>query len=621
MRLLAFLFSRIKLPLYPIFISFRLLESVLYTGEVVLSVYHWYVRFHFLVVEGSMKFDRSQLAFGAFYGVVMLGICMIMFLNVIPLNLPFSSPTPPVKFGAGWQTEDGKDVNVGQLYEVVNVAGEPITLSKQVPDEIYNDSYLNFISENVNVTFYIDGDIIYSFEGTDPLGYGGIEAYFHHVRMDKSYVGKDLVLQVTPAYDDTSCYLDETVICAVNDYSLYIMEKCGTSLFMSIIIFFMGLLMIVQYFSVPREYHAYNTFALGTASIAVGVWCALETHVPMLLLGKLTPYLLMLDLLIMYFLPFPLIVFFSSAISHRSRLAEHAALILSCCAIVVEAIVTLNGVLTVHTSDIIFYLLFASTFVIGFIIGIRSFILVRRDPSTKRMTRSTAVAVFILAAALLIYFIVYLISRSLDVDSMGILRIGFIVTQIVLFGGFMAKANKNSRSAAESEAMRKLAYLDALTGIGNRAAFDMAFDELEKREGEEVLDFMIVCFDVDDLKRVNDTYGHEFGDKHIIASSHMLVEAFGECGDIYRTGGDEFSMLVSAEKDPVNSYKRGLERLHKLEDEYNTINPERPIRISCGTCLFSQTATHTIREALNKADEAMYADKMSHKQEKASTRS
>ena len=565
--------------------------------------------------EGVMQTRTSDRVIGILYTAILVGVAVFMFMHVAPLNLPFSSPDPPIDFEDGWMTEDGQEISLKQLYNAADEPNEPIVLTKQLPGQFYNDSYLSFISGNVDLTAKMDDKIIYSYSGTDPLGYPGTEAYVHHIRMDKSYADQTLTLIVMPAYTDASSYLDDLVICSVNDFTLYLIQNYGMAFFMSLTIIFMGFLMIIQFFFVPREYHAYNTFALGIASIAIGIWCAIETHLPMLLFGKLTMYLIMLDNVIMYFMVSPLIVFFSSAMSHRSRVIERISFAASVIAFLFFAYSTMYGGVPIIKSTYIFYALFAFTIVLGVVAGIRSAILVHRDPSSKRIDRSTLIAVFICAFTLFAYFIVYLMSSRVDVDSIEILRIGFIATQVVLLVGFMRKGNDNTRAAAESEAMRKLAYVDALTGIGNRAAFDIACDKLEDQKKNENFDFMLVCFDVDDLKRINDTYGHEFGDKHLIAASSMLVEAFGDIGDLFRIGGDEFSMFVSGKANPKQLFAERLEKLRLLEEAYNKEHPDKGVRISSGTFCLSETEDRTIREVMTAADEAMYIDKISHKKE------
>lgn len=560
-----------------------------------------------------MKKVNADQIMGFVFGLVMLAVCAVLFANAVPLKLAPSSPDPPVEFEKGWITEDGAYVDVDYLYEQAKAPGVPITISKQLPETLYVDSYLNYNTRNIDLLVKVNDEICYGFTGTDPLGKPGTESYFQHTRLDQSYAGQTITIVATLAYTDPSCYIDDMVICSVNDYNFYYVQHHGLSFLLSMIIIFIGILMIIQYFTVPRKYHVYNTFALGIASVAVGLWSGIETQFPLLFFGVITSQVLMLKYICMYFAPFPLIVFLSSALTHRCRAAEWITCFASMGALIAMTVCVFADVITLHEGQQFFYALLAFMFIVGATIGVRSFYLARRDHTARRVDTLIIIAMFICAASLLLFFAAYVINTRLGASSIGILRAGFIIMQVILLASFMVRGNKNSRAAAESEAMRKLAYVDALTGIGNRTAFDLACDVLEEESGEAGFDFMLVCFDVDDLKKINDTYGHEYGDKHLIAASRVLKEAFGDIGEVFRVGGDEFTALIRGGDNVMEQYRSAVERLRALEDAYNKDNPDKRLRISCGTALFSKTEHHSIREVSKMADEAMYADKKAHK--------
>jgi GGDEF domain-containing protein len=98
---------------------------------------------------------------------------------------------------------------------------------------------------------------------------------------------------------------------------------------------------------------------------------------------------------------------------------------------------------------------------------------------------------------------------------------------------------RERRERAEREA-----NTDALTGLGNRRAFDMALPAAE--HDPEVA---VVVFDVNNFKYVNDTQGHAFGDTLLQETARCLVSAaavYGYGQRVFRTGGDEFAVLCGA---------------------------------------------------------------------------
>ena len=89
------------------------------------------------------------------------------------------------------------------------------------------------------------------------------------------------------------------------------------------------------------------------------------------------------------------------------------------------------------------------------------------------------------------------------------------------------------------------ALWDFLTGLKNRNCYDREFEKYEKFH-EHV---GVIVADVNNLKKVNDTYGHEEGDKLIIAAANVLKECLSSASAIYRLGGDEFLAIFEKPDD------------------------------------------------------------------------
>ena len=98
------------------------------------------------------------------------------------------------------------------------------------------------------------------------------------------------------------------------------------------------------------------------------------------------------------------------------------------------------------------------------------------------------------------------------------------------------------------EANRKLAKLanhDSLTGLRNRFSLEDDIRNLVKNSQKRDLDFAVLLFDIDWFKEVNDTYGHDAGDKVLVDVAFLLKNSFREEDKIYRTGGEEFVVLLN----------------------------------------------------------------------------
>ena len=89
-----------------------------------------------------------------------------------------------------------------------------------------------------------------------------------------------------------------------------------------------------------------------------------------------------------------------------------------------------------------------------------------------------------------------------------------------------------------------------MTHINNRSAFELA---MEKERNNSDSHGYILIADLNNLKHVNDTYGHHYGDEAIKNTARLIHESFNEIGKCYRIGGDEFCVISSdANKDIIN---------------------------------------------------------------------
>lgn len=139
-----------------------------------------------------------------------------------------------------------------------------------------------------------------------------------------------------------------------------------------------------------------------------------------------------------------------------------------------------------------------------------------------------------------------------------------------------------------------LQQVDGLTELGNRWSFE---DHLKRYRGAGV----ILFFDVDHFKMINDTYGHAVGDKCLCTVAQGLREVYGASGRCFRMGGDEFCVVLRRDLDRVEQLNAEFDAWHKEH-----IGSDQPVMsISIGWEAFD-TGTESVKEAFRRADEAMY---------------
>jgi diguanylate cyclase (GGDEF)-like protein/PAS domain S-box-containing protein len=163
--------------------------------------------------------------------------------------------------------------------------------------------------------------------------------------------------------------------------------------------------------------------------------------------------------------------------------------------------------------------------------------------------------------------------------------------------------------------LRHLSLADDLTGLYNRRGFFALTEQHQKSARRTMQAFSLVYADIDDLKQINDTYGHQAGSQAIQQLAELLNKSFREADIIARLGGDEFAILV-VDTTP-SSIEIPLARLQQLLLHYNMqeLHPYQ-LSLSVGAVCVNPQDECSIADLLMKADEAMYENKR-HKRQPA----
>jgi len=158
--------------------------------------------------------------------------------------------------------------------------------------------------------------------------------------------------------------------------------------------------------------------------------------------------------------------------------------------------------------------------------------------------------------------------------------------------------------------MRNLSLRDHLTGLYNRRGFFALAEQRFKVARRENTRLLFIIADLDGLKAINDTYGHELGDHAIKDAADILKETFRESDIIGRIGGDEFAIVV-AENVP-QSAETVTARLRDKIDTFKKDNVRHyQLSISVGIAHCDPSSLCSIDEMLANADKLMYQQKKS----------
>ena len=151
-----------------------------------------------------------------------------------------------------------------------------------------------------------------------------------------------------------------------------------------------------------------------------------------------------------------------------------------------------------------------------------------------------------------------------------------------------------------------MARFDELTGVRNKNAFKEFSEsiELKLKENNKDYHFGIVMCDMNDLKIMNDTRGHNFGDEAIQRTSRMICEIFAH-SPVFRIGGDEFVIILT---DIDYDNRESLIENLKEESFLNKRSRSGPV-VACGMAVYEADKNDDFAKVFERADKAMYENK------------
>ncbi len=197
-----------------------------------------------------------------------------------------------------------------------------------------------------------------------------------------------------------------------------------------------------------------------------------------------------------------------------------------------------------------------------------------------KMSRIFLVGMLIIGACVGYDLAAYILNRytgNIALSLKGLTCVGIMIFIFILIASFYIDLTRKMMQETERNSLIKSAYTDELTQLHNRR---FCVEYMRKLETEKAPDYAIFCFDVNNLKTMNDTFGHTVGDVLIRNAAAVIAETFEANGIVARVGGDEFIAVLghcNAEQAAALA-----EEFRANLDWRNRETSEEPISIACG---------------------------------------
>lgn len=182
---------------------------------------------------------------------------------------------------------------------------------------------------------------------------------------------------------------------------------------------------------------------------------------------------------------------------------------------------------------------------------------------------------------------------------------------IPLLKFFLGKLIADIQSEIQKEhtenVLLEMAHQDYLTGLATRWYLHEYF---QNNEDEENL--TCIYFDLDNFKEVNDTYGHQTGDRVLAATAAIMLKDFTD-GFVARMGGDEFMVVLSGERSVEEVEAKVIAFMYELSEYYSNIPTMKNLSVSAGIAQKLNGEDKTIDTLINESDTALYDAKKAGK--------
>lgn len=251
---------------------------------------------------------------------------------------------------------------------------------------------------------------------------------------------------------------------------------------------------------------------------------------------------------------------------------------------------------------------FETVWITHTVIGITILIILKQLFYEIKVRHNTSAKNFLFSLGILLVFVILDMFRfyAFGIANVTVfVRFGFLIFIIMLGMETARHLMVLLRKSYKAAFYENLAYLDQLTQGPNRTAFerdleDVFSDEI-KRNG-----LRLVMLDMNQLKKINDVYGHVTGDEAIKKAYELITRHFCHLGKTYRIGGDEFACIII--EDVYETFKTSCELLENSIIEEN-MSLTYPIGIALGSVTYDPELDTAVKEMMHRADINMYQAK------------
>jgi diguanylate cyclase (GGDEF)-like protein len=471
-------------------------------------------------------------------------------------------------------------------------AGEPLVIRSVLPQD-YHENTIAIRSSLENVRIYIGGELraVYDTENTRPFGKNSASGYVFCETSGED-AGQEVRIELQSFTDKYSGVVN-TVYCGdKSDIWAYMFHCYFMVTLIACTMLFAGLVVLIISLVLDIIYKTrFDLEYLGWCMLLGAVWMLGESKLRQLFVSNASILSNMCFFVVML-CPLPILFYIDSVQQGRYRKVYHVAECITCVNFVLCTALQVLNIADFISTMFLSHMVIAGTFLTIFITICRDLIQGTAKHYKLPLIGLVAAMIAVLLEVAAVYRVVSLSGIFIATGLVVLL----VVTLIQTMDHIRELELARQREARES--------LDYLTGLPMRHKGEaLILEKMQKQGG--CLGFV----DMDNLKKINDVYGHKAGDRALRLVGAMLTECM-ENAVVCRLGGDEFLFYLPAVSEAEMSM-----RIRKLFDSFgaakNVTAETSPASLSCGLCMCKQGGN--FEEYYIKADKALYYVKQNGK--------
>ena len=545
---------------------------------------------------------------------IVCGMGVILLIAMVIVNKIGKNESHSYQLNGPWEVQiDGERLSDVYLDDAVIPGvhkGSHIVLTRKMSDVEIENAALVYKSTHSTVGVKVDGVEVYEY-GQDLRKAGKMLGYGTQIiSLPRDYVGKTLELTLDITEDQAPSYITTPKLYDAKYYTTDYMHENRVALFLDVFTIVFGFLTFaICCLLIWRSKCIFRLMMTAGFALCIGVWSLGDYGLNFVLTENLqlrvySEYCGLYGATLFLFLYFK-----EQAFRHSGKLRHlfyYVIVGLQVLFLVTAAILQLTN--TMHLPELLSVNHCIMGIMIVYVICMQVTDLVKKRGMKPSLFAGSVVIVISVLYAVIDFNLNKFYLKRYTASYRNVLCVAVVVFIASLLCNYIEEVFTTLYSSLESKALAKMAYKDSLTGLANRRKCEEVMDEMD-REHRPVV---VINFDLNHLKDVNDSLGHQEGDLFIKTFGLILEEVFQKVGTAFRTGGDEF-VVISTETSQT-TIDQLIQELRARMREENEKRTQWNLSTAYGVAYRTEAEQLSVRQAMKIADERMYENKREMKE-------